>query len=212
MKNATDDSLPLYFRSLSFAQSHSYTDARLLLGYSAVVVAAATFYYDYRLGWEATKHHTFYAVCIYFLLNAAFTYWIWAVERGCVFAGEIKDRGVKLEVCSWVKKHEPVYRLTVRYWSRAGANGTSWETVTVSSPFNAWFSSDGKLVAEPLHRFLASSIPILAELDEGSAVEQRAPGSVRDKELADETPQKALNGQSQKRSTGKRKGGPDMKG
>lgn len=66
-------------------------DVRLGLGYAAVAVAAAVFYYDYRLGWEATKDATLWAVLAYFALNGALTLWIWGVEKGKVFNGE-KER------------------------------------------------------------------------------------------------------------------------
>lgn len=88
LKNTTDDALPNYLTSLKFSQSHHLNDVRLSLGYSAVVIAAATFLADYKLGWDATKVGTFYAVLAYFVLNGALTLWIWGVERGVVFSGE----------------------------------------------------------------------------------------------------------------------------
>lgn len=60
---------------------------RLALGYAAVLVAAVTFYLDWTLGWAATKRWTAWAVAAYFLLNGAFTWWIWRVEAGAVFEG-----------------------------------------------------------------------------------------------------------------------------
>jgi len=61
----------------------------LALGYTAVLIAAITFYADYKLGWDKTKDATFWAVLIYFTLNGALTFWIWGVEKGKVFTGEI---------------------------------------------------------------------------------------------------------------------------
>ena len=91
LKNTTDDALPNYLTSLKFKQTHLLTDIRLALGYTAVVIAAITFYADYKLGWDATKQGTFYAVIAYFILNGALTFWIWGVEKGKVFAGEGKN-------------------------------------------------------------------------------------------------------------------------
>ena len=88
LKNTTDDALPNYLLSLKFTQSHYLADVRLTLGYSAVVIAAVTFVADYKLGWDATKAATFWAVLVYFVLNSAFTFWIWQVEKGVVFEGE----------------------------------------------------------------------------------------------------------------------------
>lgn len=94
LKNTTDDALPNYLTSLKFEQSHFLTDVRLVLGYSAVLIAAITFAFDYKLGWDKTKDHTFWAVIAYFVLNGALTVWIWGIEKGKVFAGEFEDRQV----------------------------------------------------------------------------------------------------------------------
>ena len=48
-----------------------------------------TFAADYKLGWDATKFWTFLAVLAYFSLNGALTFWIWGVEKGKVFMGQI---------------------------------------------------------------------------------------------------------------------------
>ena len=94
LKNTTDDALPNYLTSLKFKQSHFFTDVRLALGYSAVVIAATTFYADYKLGWDKTKFWTCWAVLVYFFLNGALTFWIWGVEKGIVFAGEVDHPSV----------------------------------------------------------------------------------------------------------------------
>ena len=87
LKNTTDDALGNYLRGLKFEQDNTRLDVRLAIGYASVVIAAATFAADYKLGWEATKTWTAVAVVAYALLNGAFTYWMWAVEKGCVFDG-----------------------------------------------------------------------------------------------------------------------------
>lgn len=106
LKNTTDDALGNYLRGLHFAQIHTKADVRLLLGYTAVLISAATFVADYKLGWEATKTWTAVAVAAYALLNAALTYWMWFVEKGVVFEGEkggkkvghpISSRGRRVE-------------------------------------------------------------------------------------------------------------------
>ncbi len=61
----------------------------MALGYTAVGIAALTFFADYKLGWDKTKAATFWAVLVYFALNGALTFWIWGVEKGKVFTGEI---------------------------------------------------------------------------------------------------------------------------
>ena len=94
LKNTTDDALSNYLTSLKFKQSHFLTDVRLALGYSAVLIAAITFYADYRLGWDKTKEWTLWAVLGYFTLNGALTFWIWGVEKGKIFNGEFNDGSI----------------------------------------------------------------------------------------------------------------------
>jgi Microsomal signal peptidase 25 kDa subunit (SPC25) len=61
------------------------------LGYSAVIIAGATFYVDRMLGWDATRAPwVIIAVASYFILNSFLTYWIWAVEAGEIFQGRRK--------------------------------------------------------------------------------------------------------------------------
>ncbi len=99
LKNTTDDALGNYLRGLKFEQDNTRLDVRLAIGYASVVIAAATFAADYKLGWEATKTWTAVAVVAYALLNGAFTYWMWAVEKGCVFTGVREGNKVCLSCC-----------------------------------------------------------------------------------------------------------------
>jgi RsiW-degrading membrane proteinase PrsW (M82 family) len=95
LKNTTDDALPNYLNSVKFEQSNYYTDVRLALGFTAVLIAAGTFYFDYTLGWEATKKGTLWAVIGYFIVNALLSLWIWLVEQGCIYKGDLKGTKVR---------------------------------------------------------------------------------------------------------------------
>ncbi|KAL8766707.1 MAG: hypothetical protein Q9209_006576 [Squamulea sp. 1 TL-2023] len=159
LKNTTDDALPNYLTSLKFQQSHFLADVRLALGYSAVIIAGATFYADYKLGWDATKHWTLWAVIAYFILNGALTYWIWGVEKGKIFTGEIND--TLISIASSVTKHKPIYNLQVRY----GKPGTEPQVLKISASFTRWFDSDGYFVASPFQQWLATEIPAIGEAD-----------------------------------------------
>ncbi|KAL8644666.1 MAG: hypothetical protein Q9226_007649, partial [Calogaya cf. arnoldii] len=159
LKNTTDDALPNYLTSLKFQQSHFIADVRLALGYSAVLIAGVTFYADYKLGWDATKYWTFWSVIAYFILNGALTYWIWGVEKGKIFTGEINDTLVS--IASSVTKHKPIYNLQVRY----GKSGKEEQTLKISAPFTRWFDSDGYFVATPFQQWLATEIPAIGEAD-----------------------------------------------
>ncbi|KAM0793884.1 signal peptidase complex subunit 2, partial [Usnea florida] len=165
LKNTTDDALSNYLTSLKFKQSHFLTDVRLALGYSAVLIAAITFYTDYRLGWDKTKEWTLWAVLGYFTLNGALTFWIWGIEKGKIFAGEFNDRSTgrksQLSIASSVAKHNPIYNITVDY---SNADGEV-KRLEFSSPFTRWFDVNGFFVAKPFQQWLASEIPIVGQVD-----------------------------------------------
>ncbi|KAI9702070.1 MAG: hypothetical protein M1836_001414 [Candelina mexicana] len=167
LKNTTDDALPNYLTSLSFKQSQLLTDVRLALGYTTVAIAAATFYFDYTLGFEKTKSWTLIAVIAYFLLNGVLTYWIWGVEKGKIFVGELN--GTQLAIQSHVDRHIPVYHLNVSY-ALPTSKGV-WHEIQLSRPFTKWFSADGYFVAKPLQQWLATEIPVIGQADPGNVVE-----------------------------------------
>ncbi|KAI9657599.1 MAG: hypothetical protein M1821_002775 [Bathelium mastoideum] len=172
LKNTTDDALPNYLNSLRFKQSHFYADVRLALGYTAVVIAGATFYFDYTLGWDKTKFWTAWAVIAYFALNGAFTYWIWAVEKGLVFSGE--KGGSQLTISSRTEKHNPTYFLTIR---TKKSSSNSWKESHIQAPFTRWFSSDGFFVPKPFQQWLASEIDLVGAADPTNIVEDIGRGS-----------------------------------
>jgi hypothetical protein len=87
LKNTSDDAIPNYLNSLKFRQSHTLTDVRLALGYTAFGIAAACFLWDYKLGFESTKYYTAAAVTLYTLINGVLTLWIMFREKGVVYEG-----------------------------------------------------------------------------------------------------------------------------
>lgn len=151
------------------------------------------FYFDWTLGWEKTKAYTGPAVLAYFLLNGVFTYWIWAVEKGTVFAGSrgknqvISPRqsytprstrtgwadsaGNKITMASKTKDHIPIYHLTVSVDGRK---------LDIKAPFTRWFSADGYFVAKPFQQWLASEISVIGEADPNNVVEEIGRGNVVD--------------------------------
>ncbi|KAI9677899.1 MAG: hypothetical protein M1829_002396 [Trizodia sp. TS-e1964] len=173
LKNTTDDALPNYLNSIKFKQSHIYTDVRLALGYTAAAIAGATFYLDFTIGFEKTKTLTLYAVIVYFILNSALTYWIWAVESGKVYVGSHPD-GTKLSLESPNEKHDPTYRLRVRYLK---PGSSEWHTHEQASHFKRWFTADGQFVAKPFQQWLATEIPVVGLADPKNVVVPRKDGS-----------------------------------
>lgn len=165
LKNATDDALGPYLTKLpppyTFAESHYYTNVRLAVGYSAVLMATATAYCDWRLGWDATKYYTGFACVLYFLLNGFLTIWIWRIEAGKVFVGS-REGGQKLTLSSSAKKHVPIYRLKVRY---AAPSGKKWEDKVVEGRFTKWFNEAGYLQHGELKKWLATNVDVIGLAD-----------------------------------------------
>ncbi|CAG8981120.1 hypothetical protein HYALB_00005834, partial [Hymenoscyphus albidus] len=165
LKNTTDDALPIYLNSLKFTQSHTLTDVRLGLGYSAFAICAACFYWDYTLGFESTKVYTAIAVAAYTLLNTLLTIWIWGVEKSTVYVGT-NPAGETITIQSKVDKHKPVYRLTV---TTKGKDGKK-KVKRVDKAFAGWFDGKGHFVAKPFQQMMARSFEVVGKADPKNAV------------------------------------------
>ena len=198
-----------------------------------MVIAGITFLADYKFGWDATKAGTFWAVLVYFTLNGALTLWIWGVEKGKVYTGEIeqstaerssvrtridRDGGcstdltlLQLSIASSVTKHVPIYNITVRYES----GGQESKTLELSSPFTRWFDADGFFVAKPFQQWLASEIPLIGQADAQNKTSKPAIEGTQDcssgadhssEKAKTETPKKSAPNDAVPPSTRSRKG------
>jgi len=175
LKNTTDDALPNYLHSLKFKQIHTQTDIRLVLGYVAVAISGALFYFDWKFGWEASKPYTAPAVAAYFILNGAFSYWLWFVEKGVVYEGEGKTGRVRIS--SHTKKHIPIYECDVVFTP----NGSSLaQNISIRAPMTRWFTADGFFTAKPFQQWLASEVPVIGAADPNNVVEEIGRGNTAD--------------------------------
>ncbi|PSN60806.1 hypothetical protein BS50DRAFT_563484 [Corynespora cassiicola Philippines] len=199
LKNTTDDALPNYLHSLKFRQKHTSTDVRLAMGYAAVIIAGALFYFDWKFGWEASKPYTAPAVVVYFLLNSAFTYWMWFVEKGLVYEGEGKTG--KLKIHASTQKHIPVYECTVTF-TPAPYSSNPPQTLQIRAPFTRWFTSDGYFIAKPFQQWLASEVPIVGAADPNNVVEEIGRGSEMEKYISSKTGQNAVEILEQLKASG----------
>ncbi|OJD17071.1 hypothetical protein AJ78_02820 [Emergomyces pasteurianus Ep9510] len=165
LKNATDDAITPYLTSIpnpyNFTADNFKSNVRLILGYAAVSISGASFYFERQLGWKISNLWTTVTVVAYFILNLALTLWIWLVEAGQVFEGS-REGGEKLQISSSTKKHSPLYTLRIRHTSKSGA---VFQDATVSAPFSKWFSADGAFHPEPFKHWLNSEIKALKGLD-----------------------------------------------
>lgn len=200
------------------------SDVRLALGYTALVVAAACFTWDYKLGWEATKLWTACAVGFYAALNGALTIWVWLVEEGTIYQGLAPEKAggdkVSLFVASSAKKGEPTYHLKVAIIDK---NKNDIKAFEFSTPFTAFFNEAGYFVAEPFQGMLVKNISVVAKSDTKRAAAVAAgtaPGRVEETKptetqaLLDENPElldAVLEAQGQATGTEKKKGGKRRK-
>ncbi|KOS19197.1 putative signal peptidase complex subunit 2 [Escovopsis weberi] len=160
LKNTTDDAIANYLNSLKFKQSHFLGDVRSGLGCAAILLAAACFAWDYKLGFEATKLYTAIAVGVYAVINGALTLWISFVEKGVVYEGTAPS-GETISISSAVKKYDPTYKLSIAVTDKAGKKSTQ----EVARPFASFFDESGYLVAPPLQEILASAVPAVGVCD-----------------------------------------------
>ncbi|KAI0136376.1 microsomal signal peptidase 25 kDa subunit-domain-containing protein [Xylariales sp. AK1849] len=170
LKNTSDDAIPNYLNSLKFKQIHTLTDTRLVLGYSAFLIAAACFSWDYKFGFESTKWYTAAAVALYTIINGALTYWIGLVERGVVYQG-VAPSGEKISISTSTKKNVPIYNVNIAITSKSGGKP---ETIELSRPFTEWFDSVGHFVAPPFQTIFATSVPLIAKVDPKRAERSQA--------------------------------------
>ncbi|KAK4250415.1 microsomal signal peptidase 25 kDa subunit-domain-containing protein [Corynascus novoguineensis] len=161
LKNTSDDALPNYLNSIGFTQSHRLTDVRLALGYSAFALAAACFAWDYRFGFDATKHLTAAAVALYALLNGALTLWVLYAERGTVYVGTSRDGAETLRVSTATRKNVPEYLVTVEVTRK----GAAPEEIKFARSFTEWFDEAGHFVAAPFQAAFANSVPAIGRAD-----------------------------------------------
>ncbi|UKZ81345.1 hypothetical protein TrVFT333_009117 [Trichoderma virens FT-333] len=160
LKNTSDDAIPNYLNSLKFKQTHFLSDVRLGVGYSAFLIAAACFAWDYKLGFEDTKLYTAVAVAVYTVLNGLLTFWMMFVEKGVVYQG-IAPSGEKITVASATKKLDPTYRLSITVTDKSAKS----RIIEVAKPFASFFDESGYFVAAPFQQILATAVPVVGKLD-----------------------------------------------
>ena len=183
LKNTSDDAIPNYLGSLKFRQSHTLVDTRLALGYSSCAVSAACFLWDFKLGWDATKHYTAVAVGLYMLLSTTLTLWMLLREKSIVYegtspAGE-KVRFMRLcwrqqqqqklaltalgqvSISTTTKKNVPMYEVHVQMTT---TDGKKIDT-TFSRPFSEWFNAQGVFVAQPFQQMFAEYAMVIGKYD-----------------------------------------------
>lgn len=107
LKNTLDDALKRCLaRPDCYSQIHQHTDVRLGLGWAAVLVAAATGLYSWKISFEESRLGVFIGVALYALLSAVQMGYIYFVEGDTVFIGKRKtlDKRIQTERLSALSK------------------------------------------------------------------------------------------------------------
>lgn len=163
LKNTSDDAIPAYLNSLKFKQAHTIADTNLLIGYASLLVAAATFYWDYKFGFESTKIYTAFAVVLYAILSIILSLYSKYVEKGTIYVGT-NSQGDEIRIASKVKEYNPVYYLeiTTKLRSRPGEKP---KILRVEKPFFHWFDETGHFVVLPFQQMLIKCVPMIRAAD-----------------------------------------------
>lgn len=157
---------------------------RLALGYSAFSVAALCFLWDYKLGWDSTKHYTAAAVVVYMCLNGALTYWMTQREKNIIYEGTapsgdkvrslspadslvspLLTRDLQITISTTTKKNVPIYNLGITVSPKRTTATDRPQTYTLAKEFAGWFDEVGFFVAAPFQEMLASAVPLIGKQD-----------------------------------------------
>lgn len=155
----------------------------MVLGYTAFAICAATFYWDFKFGFDNTKLYTAVAVALYTILNGALTFWIFYVEKGTVYVGTNKW-GDKIQIVSRTEKHKPIYNLTISTFKKE--NPEKPHVVNLKKPFTQWFDKEGRFVVLPFQQMFASNVPVIGVADPDRVVEEKMKLKIEDGKSADE--------------------------
>lgn len=56
--------------------------------------------------------------------------------------------------------------------------------VKIQAPFTQWFTADGYFVAKPFQEWLASSVPLIGQVDPKNAAEDASQGATKEETVA----------------------------
>lgn len=160
LKSTSDEQLNSILESAGYTPSHHLVDVRLAIGYSSILVAAVTAYIDYTKGFFQGKTFISIGVAFYVILNLAYTYWIWAIEKGVEFYGT-KSNGSTIAISTKKgteeSKYDPIYNISIKF-STKGQDEKSATVVTKKIGFNEFFATNGFIVYDKLESWVKDAV------------------------------------------------------
>lgn len=151
VRKALDEALPEIFSRLGYTQTFKLIDTKLILGYSLVVFAAASFLLDKKLPWEQSKPYQQVLVALYMILSAVQLWFNKFVEKGTVYQG-VKKNGT-VSVGAKYKKHSHEFHVSI-----TNRKGRSLELDTT---FTKFFNEQGYMQSDILFNWFKEQLEAL---------------------------------------------------
>ncbi|KAJ3216814.1 hypothetical protein HDU67_008900 [Dinochytrium kinnereticum] len=160
VKHALDDALRrILVEDYKFAEDHSYTDMKLLMGYAACFFAAGATAYSHFVPYPECRLVLIISVAAYFLLNSAMFLYAVKVEKEVIFVGTKKDPtgsdpDQKIVVSSRNKRFTPDYSLSIQIQVKGSKGKKTKESrpLSLSKNVGAWFDVAGELAADIFYK------------------------------------------------------------
>ncbi|KAJ1914896.1 hypothetical protein IWQ60_008643 [Tieghemiomyces parasiticus] len=152
MKIHCDEALQKFFEKQGYKEYHRHTDVKLVLGYSACLLAAFEFAYTWKKPFEETWYPTLFCVIGFAILSILATTYGYLVQKDAVYVGSktVNNKSIVLSASSTVTPGDEHYHLTFTVQSLNG--DTAPRSQTFSPSLGAWFYESGKLERSALEK------------------------------------------------------------
>ncbi|CDO93505.1 unnamed protein product [Kluyveromyces dobzhanskii CBS 2104] len=150
-RKTLDEAIPEIFSRLGYSQKFKLIDTKLVLGYSLIVFAAASFFIDKKIPWEQSKKYQQILVILYAIVCGVQLWFSKFVEKGTVYQGVKKSD--KISVGAKYKKYSPEFQFII-------SNGKS-RKVELDTTYTKFFSEEGYLQSEILFSWFKEQLQTL---------------------------------------------------
>lgn len=191
LKIACDDAVRRFFsRPEQFRTRHTHTDVRLALGWTSVVIAAATGYYGWKREFEEARLLVFVGVVLYFILTAVQTAYAYWIEGKTIYVGKRRTLVHRIEIERITIDSEtkpapspsksPRYSLTLSYIRSTGKSKKNKTIIrkssaTVEKNYTDLFDEEGTLDERALAAWLTeASASVIEDNSDGITADTKS--------------------------------------